>query len=470
MNFKMRIPQIGGTGPAGAQIVQTINVPPSPEDGNTGDIAVQLNDNGELFLHPKKTETGWVGTPRQMNGGKGDKGNPGNNGWSAVLAPEIFGDDLVFKVVNWIGGQGTKPAVGKYLGPAGLVDEPGNAVAYALVATAGGTAFESGGLPGVDDTNVQAALERLFARPAEYSDRIINGDFNIWQRGAGPFTSTGYTADRWRRTGTGGTVSVTRENFGLGTRLGTVAPRHFMRIAVSDQSDANHLAIMHQYIESVRSYAGETITLLGWMRRTAGAGSAFLEGVQNFGTGGSPSSAVQFPAVGGLSAGAIELGTGWAPFAVSFAVPNINGKVLGLNENDYMTFNFWLSAGSSFNARTNSLGLQTITADLWGVHIRKGVVPVSAANFYTPRHVSEEMFLSQRYYRQLAVRAVDDAAAMEANQFDIVPAMRIPPSISFNPNFGEGAQFLGGAAGFPIRQTAPHSSVSTGTLILDAEL
>ncbi|MCG6115109.1 MAG: hypothetical protein MEQ84_07905 [Mesorhizobium sp.] len=473
MNFQMRIPQLGAKGSTGAQIIEKTNVPPSPEDGNPGDLAVEFHDNGDTFLHPKKTVGGWTGTPRQLKGTPGVAGAAGYRGWSAILAPEIFNDDLVFKMVDWVGGQGTKPAVNKYLGASGLVDEPGDAVAYGLSSTAMGTAFDNSGLVGTPDTNVQTALERLFSRPAEFSDFIINGDFGIWQRGAGPFTANGYTADRWRMTFVGGAMSTSRQDFAPGTKIGSVNPRHFLRAAVSGQSTSGHLAIIHQYIEDVRSYAGETVTLLGWMKREAGAGNAVVEGVQSFGTGGSPSSIVTFTALGGAEFGAIEIGSGWAPFAISFEVPSITSKTLGSNANSYLAFNIWLSAGSNFNARTDSLGPQTITADLWGVHIRKGVVPVSAANFYTPRALGVEEILCNRYYQVLAgIAALDGEAppaAVAANRFLLPTRMRAVPAISVGVGSGSGASFIVYDQRV-LAQQATNTLEAQATVTLDAEL
>jgi hypothetical protein len=46
----------------------------------------------------------------------GVEGAIGSNGWTPVLAIEFDGQRAVQKVVDWAGGEGTKPAVGQYVG------------------------------------------------------------------------------------------------------------------------------------------------------------------------------------------------------------------------------------------------------------------------------------------------------------------------------------------------------------------
>ena len=45
----------------------------------------------------------------------------GNAGWSPVLAIISDGNRRVFQVVNWVGGSGSPPATGGYIGASGLV-------------------------------------------------------------------------------------------------------------------------------------------------------------------------------------------------------------------------------------------------------------------------------------------------------------------------------------------------------------
>ena len=222
-------------------------------------------------------------------------------------------------------------------------------------------------------------------------NRIINGAFDFWQRGTS-FTSSGYGADRWSQAIDGGTVTQSRQAFALGDTFGNNNPTFFYRQTVSGQSTSAQYAIISHAVESVRSYAGQTITLLGWARRSSGSGNMAVEGGQVFGSGGSPSSTVL------LSPQTVTLTSSWAAFAVTIAVPSISGKTLGTNNNDYFRVSFWTSAGSTYNARTNSLGIQTIGVDLWGVHIKVGTHTTAATDLYKQPELGPELQRCQRYY------------------------------------------------------------------------
>jgi hypothetical protein len=252
----------------------------------------------------------------------------------------------------------------------------------------------------VDGANTTLA-PAILANPKNYIDpenRIINGAFDFWQRGTS-FTASGYGADRWVNSRNGGTVTMSRQSFTLGDTLGTNSPTFFLRQTVSGQSTSSQLALVSQRIEGVRSYAGQTITILGWARRSSGSGNMALNVEQAFGTGGSPSSGV-------FGTGkTVTLTSSFAPFALTFSVPSISGKTLGTNGDDYLALNIWTSAGSTLNARTNSLGLQTIGVDLWGVHIKVGTHTTAATDLYKQPELGPELARCQRYYETLAFTA-----------------------------------------------------------------
>ena len=253
-----------------------------------------------------------------------------------------------------------------------------------------------------------ATINTVPLRPGvlDPENRIINGAFDFWQRGTS-FTTAAYGADRWRQNLGGGTVTMSRQAFTVGDTLGTNNPTFFLRQTVSGQASAGNFALTRQQIESVRSYAGQTVTLLGWARRSSGSGNVAVETDQYFGGGGSPSANVT------TYQGAITLTSSWTPFAIVCAIPSVSGKTLGTDGADSLGVVFWTSAGSDWNARTNSLGLQTIGVDLWGVHIKVGTHTTAATDLYKQPEIGPEFARCQRFY----YRSQEDGFA----RFGIVP-------------------------------------------------
>jgi hypothetical protein len=327
-----------------------------------------------------------------------------------------------------------------------------------------------------------ATINTVPLRPGvlDPENRIINGAFDFWQRGTS-FTASAYGADRWVNTNSGGTVTMSRQAFSLGDTLGNNNPTYFLRQTVSGQSSASDLAVIVHRIEGARSYAGQTITLLGWARRSSGSGNMAVEVFQNFGTGGSPSSEAL------VTPQTVTLTSSFAPFALTFSVPSIAGKTLGTNGNDYLGIDIFTSAGSNFNARTNSLGIQTIGVDLWGVHIKVGTHTTAATDLYKQPELGPELARCQRY-----CTAIGDGHRYQGaftanvggnapNNFEICfpVTMRGTPtrggSFSIAGSFGinsenltrNGHQFLVNRSGFAWETTG---LLQTGNFIYDAEL
>lgn len=237
-------------------------------------------------------------------------------------------------------------------------------------------AAELNTLNGADTALAPILLSVPAALLSVFDDPVINGNFRLWQRGLVNTTALGYVADRWLNAGVGGTITMSRQAFAAADRLGKNEPIYYLRQTVSGQTLATQYALIAQRMEDVRRQAGRKITIMGWARRASGAGNMAVSASQNFGTGGAPSAAVS------TAGKTVALTALWAPFAVDIDVPSIAGKVIGSNLDSFTTINFFTSAGANFNTEANNLGLQTVGVDLWGVHVREGLIPVAAADFY----------------------------------------------------------------------------------------
>ena len=60
--------------------------------------------------------------------GSGGGGGSGGDGWTPVIAVVTHGARRVLQVSDWVGGDGTKPATGQYVGASGLVNAVADAV------------------------------------------------------------------------------------------------------------------------------------------------------------------------------------------------------------------------------------------------------------------------------------------------------------------------------------------------------
>lgn len=266
-------------------------------------------------------------------------------------------------------------------------------------------------------------------------DPIINGAFDVWQRAASG-TANGYTAaDRWGNFFTGGTVTQARQAFAVDTVFGANNPAFFLRQSVSGQTGTN-FANTQQRIEDVRTFAGQTVTILGWAKRNSGTGNLGVRVLQNFGTGGSPSTEVA------LTQQVVTLTTSWAPFAATFALPTMAGKTLGTDGNSYLAIVLDASDGSL------ALGVQTIEVDRWGIHMRLGTVAAADAVSYVAPSRHETLAACQRYFAAgttggpTNADTLFNAGAVATGPFTAFPVtMRTAPTMAYADLAGTASRF-----------------------------
>ena len=217
-------------------------------------------------------------------------------------------------------------------------------------------------------------------------NKIINGNFDVWQRGTSG--TSGHVADRWVNAINGTTQTQTQKLFSLGQTDVPNEPRYYVECAVTSVAGAPNAAILWQTIEGVRTFAGQTVTVSFWAKADASKDIA-VEFDQYFGTGGSPSSAVT-----SIGVTTCSLTTSWQKFTVTANIPSISGKTIGTAGNDFLRLNLWFDAGSDYNARTNSLGQQSGTFDIAQVQLEAG----DTATPFEHRSYGQELALCQRYY------------------------------------------------------------------------
>jgi hypothetical protein len=223
-----------------------------------------------------------------------------------------------------------------------------------------------------------------------FRNGFINGNFDIWQRATSQ-TASGYgSADRWLMARAGSTNTTSRQAFTLGQTDVPNNPKYYVRHVVASSAGASNFAVMRQNIEDVTKYAGQTVTISFYAKADA-AKPISVTADQSFGTGGSPSAQVSITGV------KTTLSTSWARYTVQLAIPSVSGKTLGTNGDDYFQIQFWMDAGSDYNARTVSLGQQSGTFEFAQCQIEAG----SSATRFEQRPIGIEESLCQRYALRL---------------------------------------------------------------------
>jgi hypothetical protein len=207
-------------------------------------------------------------------------------------------------------------------------------------------------------------------------NKIINGDFGIWQRGTS-FSGTNqlvYTADRWLLNDFGGQVSnVIRSAFTAGAA--PVAGYENQYYATWSRAGAGTASsYFTQKIEDVRTFAGNTVTFSFWAKAAATESVDFYID-QNFGSGGS--------ATVGSSSATFTLTTSWVRYTATVSLASISGKTVGTSSFLAPTFQVQTSQGA-------------FTIDIWGVQLEYGL---KATPFETATGtIQGELAACQRYY------------------------------------------------------------------------
>jgi hypothetical protein len=224
-------------------------------------------------------------------------------------------------------------------------------------------------------------------------NKIINGDFTINQRAfTTTTTSNTYGFDRFVFTYSDGTSTNSAQTFTTGSApVAGYEAANFSRTITTGQTLTSAFTTVSQRIENVRTLAGQPVTVSFYAKAATGTPKIGVELAQNFGSGGSPSAQVN------TLVGTPTITTAWVRYSVTTTLPSISGKTIGTTTNGTLNTTFWLSAGSDFNARTGSVGIQTNTFDIWGVQVEYGS---TATPFQTASggSLQGELAMCQRYY------------------------------------------------------------------------
>ena len=125
----------------------------------------------------------------------------------------------------------------------------------------------------VADSSTSTGL-RYQGNFAAGKNKIINGDFGIWQRGtsfSNPANAT-YVADRWfvELDGSSFTRTISQQTFTPGTApVAGYEGQYFLRWNTSVAGTSNTIQALSQRIEDIRTLSGQTVTLSFWAKADA---------------------------------------------------------------------------------------------------------------------------------------------------------------------------------------------------------
>jgi hypothetical protein len=258
-----------------------------------------------------------------------------------------------------------------------LTTAKGDLVTATAASTPARLAVGNDGEQIVADSSTSTGL-RCQSNFAAGKNAIINGAFNVWQRGTSftsPTSNSTYTADRWL-TGYAvapTTYAVSQQAFTAGTApVAGYESQYFYRGTIT--TAGSNTAWEHkQRIEDVRTFAGQTVTLSFWAKADSSrTGRVFF--LQNFGSGGS----------GNVYSTAynISLTTSWTRFTQTVSIASVSGKTIG--------------TGSYLEATIEQPSANGSVIDIWGVQVESGSV---ATAFQTATGtIQGELAACQRYF------------------------------------------------------------------------
>jgi hypothetical protein len=220
-------------------------------------------------------------------------------------------------------------------------------------------------------------------------NKIINGGFDIWQRGTSfgiGVSASAFTADRANvYVGVDAAATVSRQAFTPGDQDAIDGrPEYYFRHARTTAATGGGY-IYSQKIENVRLFSAKQITVSFWGRVSSGTLSVTPRLVQEFGSGGSAAVTVD--------AAAVTLTTTWQKFSATVSIPSEAGKTINTGNN----LGLYLLSPTGV----------TFTADLAQVQLEEGPV----ATPFEQRPVGLDLALCQRYYAVVSVYGRFQAAA-----------------------------------------------------------
>ena len=301
---------------------------------------------------------------------------------------------------------------------------------------AGIKTFSSSPIVPTPTTDTQATNKQYVdGKYSGFKNYIINGNFDIWQRGTSQTNSSYGSDDRWVNMNVGSTKTHTQVAC-TDTERALFNASYFSRTVVQSVAGALNYVQKVQLIEDITRLAGKTVTLSFWAKADTAKNIGFRVGYV-YGSGGTPSNGVD------TGVQLIGLTPTWQKKSIVLPITSLVGKTLGTGgvHTSSLVLIFVFDEGSSVNF--TGLGQQSGTFDIAQVQLEEG----SVATPFENRPGGLELSLCQRYYEivMLSVNGMVHSANGDyrGRRDSFKVPKRITPSITLSTTsiigFGLGA-------------------------------
>lgn len=223
-----------------------------------------------------------------------------------------------------------------------------------------------------------------------FKNYIINGNFDIWQRGITQ-TSSGYDSDdRWTNSNNISTKVHSRVEC-TDTERVLFNAQYFSRTVSTYVSGTSSFVMKTQTIENMPILAGKKVTVSFWAKADSNK-VMNVKVTDLYGSGGTPT----VPGTNIINLGNVNLTSSWQKYSFTATLPSLVGKTLGTNGDHCFRLDFGFTFSPDRREVVN-YGMpvgQSGTFDIAQVQLEEG----SVATPFEQRPYGLELSLCQRYY------------------------------------------------------------------------
>lgn len=255
---------------------------------------------------------------------------------------------------------------------------------------------------------------------------VINGNFDIWQRGTSVALTDDtqiFEADRWadyvnKDGGTLPTLTRSRELLTSGDIANAFYYSKLTTNGAGSSLGVNSQGAYYQRIEKGTKYLcgnGKKVTVSFWAKSDIAGKRISPTLLQTYGTGGSPSSTEI------IKGTPITLTSTWTRYTHTFTTNTLVGKTFGTDDNDCLQVLIYYMWGTTFG---NSYVETSVTAETFGGAGYIGIAQIQlcagdVALPFQPKSTGDEYQLCRRYYRLGSLLGVANTTAWLSISLDL---------------------------------------------------